>query len=128
MKSNPVLWFRRFSLTLAILGVIGGVWMVFSGLVLNRVCREPFTAYPLTDPETGSGYWVCWGDQGITGAVKWQIFQDDYARPMPDIGQAGAGVAAVLFFLWAYALCLAVARKLEQKSTPEAAPKGGAAP
>ena len=118
MKSNPVLWFRRFSLTLAILGVIGGSWMIISALFISPTCTEPFFAY--SDPYQG-GQVVCAAPNEM-----WSLSKKP--RPQANFGLAGAGVAAILFFLWAYALCLAVARKLEQKSAPEAAPQGGAAP
>ena len=117
MKSNPVLWFRRLSLVLAVLGVIGGAWMIISGLFLSPTCTEPFFAFYAADQSR----YVC-------AATNETWSMQDKPRPQANFGLAGAGVAAILFFLWAYALCLAVARKLEQKSAPEAAPQGGAAP
>lgn len=93
--------------------------MIFSGLILERVCPAPFAAFYF--PSTSS--WVCWSNQAYSGVVAWDKFPaDDYPSATADVGQAGMGVAAILFFLWGYALCLSVANKFEQRPRQEDVP------
>jgi len=81
--------------------------MLVQGLVLARKC--PPNLFPV------EGTNMCWpkpGDSTPDGDAFWVL----------DAPLAGAGVAAILFFLWGYALCLAVATKLEQRPQQGDAP------
>lgn len=122
MKQRPVTWFRRLSLVLAILGIIGGVWLIVFGLFLERRCPEPYVALNFTG--TNGGGWICL-DVARAG-IGWD--PGAYPQPAPDMATAGFGVAVILFFLWAYSLCLAVARKLEDHPTAQDSSPGQPTP
>lgn len=119
MKQRPVLWFRRLSLVLAILGIVGGIWMIASGLFLQRVCPDPYVALDFTG--TGGRLWIC---LEVTPApLAWD--PPAYPKPLPDFATVGLGIASILFFLWAYSLCLAVASRLEAHSPSRDASEPG---
>jgi hypothetical protein len=117
MKKNPVLWFRRMSLVLLVLGLVGGALMVIQGLFLIRSCPPGFYPFYYTGNAELGPMHLCVSDK-----ESFEYDSGTYPQPTVDTGRVGAGVAAILFFLWAYPLSVAVANRLESPHAEGGAP------